>query len=145
MRFMKFLNNLIRVIVFIAWSLVVFYIAKALGFTYDPESDSMLRTFMRVILVVIIMGGAYFIWKVNFIKKRKNQRPVIWICSQIPFINLTSKLEGINILLLFWLLHNSFISDEKKLVKKIPYFGNERFTSFCNLSLSCHHRKLKCQ
>ena len=68
---MKFLNNLIRLIVFILWALVVYYISKALGFTYDPEGVELTRNILRVFMVVIIFGGAYFIWKFDFIKWKK--------------------------------------------------------------------------
>lgn len=68
---MKFLNNLIRFIIFIIWALVVYYIAKALGFTYDPDGDSMMRSVIRITLIIIILGGAYFIWKIDFIKRKK--------------------------------------------------------------------------
>ena len=68
---MKFLNNLIRLIVFILWALVVYYSSKAMGFTYDPEGVELTRDILRVVMVVIIFGGAYFIWKFDFIKWKK--------------------------------------------------------------------------
>lgn len=68
---MKFLNNLVRVIIFVIWALIVYNVAKLLGFEYDPDGISFLRKYIRVIMVVIIFGGAYFIWKVKFFKSKK--------------------------------------------------------------------------
>jgi membrane protein DedA with SNARE-associated domain len=68
---MKFLNNLIRIIVFIAWALLIFYLMKAAGISFDPEDDAMWRQFFRVIAVVIVFGGGYFIWKIRFIKRKQ--------------------------------------------------------------------------
>jgi membrane protein DedA with SNARE-associated domain len=68
---MKFLNNLIRLIVFIIWAMLVFYLAKQMGVDYDPEDTSMWRSFFRVIGIAVIFVGAYFIWKINFIRKKE--------------------------------------------------------------------------
>ena len=68
---MKFLNNLIRIIIFIIWALIVYNLVKLLGFEYDPESMSFIRKYIRVIMLVIIFGGAYFIWKIDFLKRKK--------------------------------------------------------------------------
>jgi len=70
---MKFLNGLLRFIVFIIWAFLVHYIAKALGFSYDPEGTSMIRNIIRVILILIILGGAWFIWRIDFIKKKEKE------------------------------------------------------------------------
>ncbi len=70
---MKFLNGLLRFIVFIIWAFLVYYIAKALGFSYDPEGTSMIRNIIRVILILIILGGAWFIWRIDFIKKKEKE------------------------------------------------------------------------
>ena len=70
---MKFLNNLIRIIIFVIWALIVYNLSKLMGFEYDPESMSMVRKYLRVIMVAIIFGGAYFIWKIEFIKPKKKE------------------------------------------------------------------------
>jgi hypothetical protein len=70
---MRFLNNLIRIILFIAWALLVYNGFKLLGFEYNPESTSMIRNILRVLMVVIIFGGGYFLLKINFIGRKNNQ------------------------------------------------------------------------
>jgi membrane protein DedA with SNARE-associated domain len=67
---MNFLNSLIRIIIFVIWALIVYYLSKQLGFEYDPESPDFLRKYIRVILIAIIFGGAYFIWKIDISKKK---------------------------------------------------------------------------
>jgi membrane protein DedA with SNARE-associated domain len=67
---MKLLNNLLRIILFILWAMLVLYLAKQMGISYDPEDTSNWRAFFRVLAVAIIFGGGYFIWKIKFIKKK---------------------------------------------------------------------------
>jgi hypothetical protein len=50
--------------------MLIFYLAKQMGVSYDPEDTDLWRSFFRVTAVVIIFGGAYFIWKINFIRKK---------------------------------------------------------------------------
>ena len=70
---MKFLNNLIRIIIFVIWVLIVYNLSKLMGLEYDPDSMSLVRKYIRIIMVVIIFGGAYFIWKIQFIKPKKKE------------------------------------------------------------------------
>lgn len=70
---MNFLNNLVRIIIFIIWAFIVYYISKQLGFEYDPESTSMIRKYIRVIMVVIIFGGGYFIRMITVFKKKERK------------------------------------------------------------------------
>ncbi len=70
---MKFLNNLVRLILFVIWALIVYNVSKLLGFEYNPESTSMLRNIIRVVMVVIIFGGGYFILKIRFFGKKENR------------------------------------------------------------------------
>ena len=67
---MKFLNNLIRILIFILWAFVVFYISKFFGFSYDPEDTSLVRKLIQVVLVVLIFGGGYFIKKITPFKPK---------------------------------------------------------------------------
>lgn len=69
---MKFLNFLIHLILFIVWALVVFYVAKFFGFEYAPEEAGGLRSATRVVMILIILGGGYFIRKIEFFGKKKN-------------------------------------------------------------------------
>lgn len=68
---MKFLNILIRLVVFILWALLVFYVAKFLGFEYAPEESGGLRNATRVVMIAIILGGGYFIQKIDFVGRNK--------------------------------------------------------------------------
>lgn len=71
---MKFLNNLIRILVFIIWAFVVFYISKLFGFTYDPEDTANWRKLIQVVLVIVIFGGGYFIRKITLFKPKNPNR-----------------------------------------------------------------------
>lgn len=68
---MKILNTFIKIILIIVWSFTIFYIAKALGFSFEPDEVSGDRNMMRVVLGVLILGGAYFIWKINLFREKK--------------------------------------------------------------------------
>lgn len=68
---MKFLNNFIRILIFILWAFVVFYISKFFGFSYDPEDTAFWRKLVQVIMVVVIFGGGYFIRKITLFKPKK--------------------------------------------------------------------------
>jgi len=66
----NFLNNLIRILIFILWAFIVFYISKFFGFSYDPEDTSIERKIIQVVLVVVIFGGGYFIRKIKVFKPK---------------------------------------------------------------------------
>lgn len=68
---MKILNAIIKIILILLWSFIIFYITKALGFSFEPDEVSGDRNMMRVVLGMLILGGAYFIWKINIIRKKK--------------------------------------------------------------------------
>jgi len=43
-----------------------------MGHAYAPEEVSGSRSILRIITGGLILIGAYFIWKINFFRKKKN-------------------------------------------------------------------------
>lgn len=68
---MKILIAFIKIILILLWSFIIFYVTKALGFSFEPDEVSGDRNMMRVVLGMLILGGAYFIWKINLFRKNK--------------------------------------------------------------------------
>ncbi len=68
---MKFLSILIKIILIIIWAFLLYFIGKALGFSFSPEEVSGYRSMFRLIMGVLILLGAYFILKIELFKKTK--------------------------------------------------------------------------
>jgi membrane protein DedA with SNARE-associated domain len=68
---MKFIHLILKVILILIWSFIVFYISKALGFSFEPDEISGDRNMMRIVLGVLILVGAYIIWMIDFFPKKK--------------------------------------------------------------------------
>jgi hypothetical protein len=68
--YMKILTFFIKIILILIWAFLIFYITKWLGFEYVPEEVSGSRSILRIITGGFILLGAYFIWKINFFKKK---------------------------------------------------------------------------
>ncbi len=70
---MKILNAFLKIVLIIVWSFMLLHLAKFFGFSYDPEEISGDRSMVRVVLGVLILGGAYFIWQIKFFGRKKEE------------------------------------------------------------------------
>ena len=68
---MKFLSALIKLLLIIIWAFLLLYIGKALGFSFSPEESSGTRSMFRLLMGVLILLGAYFILKIDLLKRTK--------------------------------------------------------------------------
>jgi len=69
---MKILTFFIKIVLILIWAFLIFYITKWMGLAYTPEEVSGSRNILRIITGGLILLGAYFIWKINLFRKKKN-------------------------------------------------------------------------
>ena len=68
---MKFLDIIIKFVLIIIWSFALLYLSKAMGFSFDPDEMSGDRNMVRIVLGVLILVGAYFIWMLEILPIKK--------------------------------------------------------------------------